>query len=327
MDTTQKTETLTDRFGRMITYLRLSVTERCNLSCVYCRREEQNGGVEEGVLSYEEMARIVQCAASTGITKIRITGGEPLVRKDLDACIAMLRAIPAIEEVTLTTNGILLPRYAKALRRAGLDRVNISLDSLHSAIYRELNGGELGRALAGVDSARELFGSTRVNMVVLKGINDTELKDMVAFGASQNVTVRFLELMPTVKYDHSEWFMSAEEMLEILKKIYTLIPLETSQSGTTARRFRVEETGQEIGIISPVSMHFCDECSRMRLTCQGILIPCLHGKERIGLAEILREGGSDEEITNSFRLAVKMKQEQHTLADHSSFCDMQKIGG
>lgn len=327
MDAIRNTDTLTDRFGRLITYLRLSVTEQCNLHCVYCRRGDQCGVEEEGLLSYDDLARIVRCAAGLGITKVRITGGEPLVRENLDVFIRMLTAVPTIEEVSLTTNGILLSRYAADLHKAGLTRVNISLDSLNAATYRELNGGELGRALRGVESARELFGSTRVNMVVLKGINDTELKDMVAFGASQNVTVRFLELMPTVKYDHSEWFMSAEEMLEILKKIYTLIPLETSQSGTTVRRFRVEETGQEIGMISPVSMHFCDECSRMRLTCQGILIPCLHGKERIGLAEILREGGSDEEITNSFRLAVKMKQEQHTLADHSSFCDMQKIGG
>jgi len=281
----------------------------------------------EGILGYDKLARIVRCAAELGISKIRITGGEPLMREGLDEFIGLLTAIPAIEEVSLTTNGILLPRYADKLKKAGLQRVNISLDSLDPATYTELNGGDLSQALTGIDTANAIFGSVRVNMVVLKGINDTELVDMIAFGGRKNVTVRFLELMPTRKSDHSDWFMPASEMLEILERAYTLLPVGSTPAGTTARSYIIQETGQEAGIISPVSMHFCDECNRIRLTCRGVLLPCLHGKERIDLAGILQGGGTDEAVTECFRTAVKQKQAFHMLDDSCSFCDMQMIGG
>ena len=230
----KNTDTLTDRFGRRITYLRLSVTERCNLRCLYCRREGVCVDRGEGILGYDELARIVRCAAGLGISKIRITGGEPLMREGLDEFIGLLTAIPAIEEVSLTTNGILLPGYADKLKKAGLQRVNISLDSLDPATYTELNGGELSQALTGIDTANTIFGSVRINMVVLKGINDTELVDMIAFGGRKNVTVRFLELMPTRKSDHSKWYMPASEMLEILERAYTLLPVASTPAGTTA---------------------------------------------------------------------------------------------
>jgi cyclic pyranopterin phosphate synthase len=279
------------------------------------------------MLSYDDLARIVRCAVSLGITKVRITGGEPLMRKQLHTFIALLTKIPAIKEVSLTTNGILLPRYAHELRQSGLQRVNISLDSRDPATYKELNGAELSLALRGIEAAIDVFGSARINMVVIKGINDTELVDMVAFGGEKKLTVRFLELMPTRINDHQDWFMPAEEILETLGTVYTLRPLSSRVPGTTARIFSVVETGQEIGVISPVSMHFCDECSRMRLTSRGELIPCLHGKERIGLADILHGGGSDEEIRDCFRAAAEKKQAYHTLDGSSSFCDMQMIGG
>jgi cyclic pyranopterin phosphate synthase len=319
--------TLTDRFGRRISYLRLSVTDQCNLHCLYCRRKESQTGPAEDILSYDELARIARCAATLGITKIRITGGEPLMRENLNMFIAHLAAVSAIEEVSLTTNGMLLPACAEKLHKAGLKRVNISLDSLDPATYHAINGGNLDHALDGVDTACTVFTSTRVNMVVLRGINDTELPDMVSFGGKKSISVRFLELMPTRNINCKDRFMPAVEMQSRLKKIFTMTPVPSAGPGSTADWYRVEETGGEIGFISPVSANFCDECSRLRLTCRGILIPCLHGVERIAVTDVLRNGGSDEDIRECFRAAASMKQEFHGLDTDSTFCDMHAIGG
>ncbi len=316
-----------DRFGREITYLRLSVTDRCNLHCRYCRFTDNDYSALSAELSVKNLVRIAHCAVKLGIRKIRLTGGEPLLRDNLPELAAQLNSIPGLETLAITTNGTLLPVYAEALNNAGVSRFNISLDSLDSTTYHAINGGILDDALAGITAVRTMCDDVRINMVVMRGINDRELPAFIQFGAEKGVSIRFLEIMPTRHPGQPELLVPEKEMKEILDQRYRLTRLENPEQGSTTAVYHVQETGQSIGFISPVSTPFCVECNRIRVSSDGMIVPCLHARERIDLQPALENTDSDDAIINSFMAAADIKRQQHALNCGDSSCDMQIIGG
>ncbi len=312
---------LKDIYHRTIDYLRVSITDRCNLRCIYCMPPEGVMPFEhKEILRYEEIVRIVKIAASIGLRKIRITGGEPLVRKDVIYLIASLRNIPGIEEISLTTNAILLSRYAKQLAEAGLNRVNISLDSLNPDRYAEITrGGDIHMVLKGVREA-EMVGLNpiKINMVPIRGLNEDEIEEFSRLTLRYPYQVRFIEFMPFGIQDNwrPEKFISTEEMKSIVACIGTLTPAKLSRAGP-ARYYRFDGAPGVIGFISPLSNHFCNECNRLRLTADGKLRPCLFSETEIDLKPTLRSSASDDEIKRLLKLSIDTKPEGHNLSIHN----------
>lgn len=291
-----------DRFGRDIRYLRVSVTDRCNLRCEYCMPED---GVadkgHESILSNEEIIRVIRAAASYGIGKVRLTGGEPLVRLGFVQLCEDIAAIPGIEELTLTTNGLLLPGMAHDLKRAGVSRVNISLDTLQAEKYRRITRvGNLKGALAGIEAARAagLF-PIKINAVLIKGFNDDELMDLARLSMDEDVHVRFIELMPIGEGCRfwPEGYLSAEDAIALMPGIKSL-----DENDGVAQSWRLPGAGGTVGFIKPVSHHFCGSCNRLRLTADGMLKPCLHSD-----SEIPVRGLRDEELRAAFEAAIMSK--------------------
>jgi len=306
---------LNDRFGRRMSYLRISVTDRCNLQCNYCRpgRDVFCPIAHEAVLSFEEITRVVRVAASLGMDKVRLTGGEPLVRRDLPDLVRMLKEIPAIRDLALSTNAMLLERHAKALADAGLKRLNISLDTLRPERFRRITGGgKLETALNGIRAAMHHgFSPVKVNVVVMRGINDDEIADLIDFGAGRGIQMRFIEFMPMC--DGSNWsesHMPVSEMLAMPEVRARLADVPAEGDGHAAARYIPLVGGKgEAGFISPMSNRFCDGCNRLRLTADGKIRPCLPADQEVDVREALRTGGTDEEIAGLFRGAVLMKPE------------------
>ncbi|HBL50078.1 MAG TPA: GTP 3',8-cyclase MoaA, partial [Firmicutes bacterium] len=312
-----------DRLGRKITYLRVSVTERCNLRCLYCRPESDsgagdgdcgnsNGGLGAAALDNESFLRIIAAAAALGVKKIRLTGGEPLVYPDLAALVAGIRAIAGIEEITLTTNGLLLAEQAGQLKAAGLDRVNISMDSLEVTRFAELTrGGDLKKVLQGMAAAMAAgLSLIKLNVVLVKGVNDCEISDFATLTMGLPIQVRFLELMPFgigAEMGRSA-VVSADE---VIARLPDLIPVEINkaQNAGPARVFRLPGARGTIGFISPVSSCFCPSCNRLRLTSNGLLQPCLFSAEGIDIGTAARSGVSSEELSAIIRRAVLAKPE------------------
>ena len=293
---------LSDRFGRQMTYLRLSVTDRCDMRCLYCMPEEGEGyQARDEVLSFEEVRRLVRILAGLGITHIRITGGEPLIRRDLPVLIGMLSGIDGLQDLSLTTNASRLAPIAGELKAAGLNRINISIDSLDpDRFHRITRGGRLSDVLSGIDRALEAgLTPLKLNTVVMRGINDDELADLVAFAIARGATHRFLEVMPlgSVGLENRAGFMPAAEIRKTIEKRYPLEPLPFHY-GSTARDFRVAGTESQIGIISPVSERFCSSCNRLRLSARGRLQLCLAYEDGVDLKKPLRTGWSDEAISD-----------------------------
>jgi GTP 3',8-cyclase len=322
---------LIDSFGRRINYLRLSVTDRCNLRCSYCMPPDGVPKLAHGeMLSYEELLRVAREAVSLGIEKIRITGGEPLVRKGLVGFIEQLAAIPGLKELVLTTNGVLLREMALPLRRAGVQRLNISLDSLNSKTFAGITrGGELHRVLDGIAAAEEAgFPPVKINMVVMRGVNDDEVPDFAALTFQRPCTVRFIEYMPTIR--ERGWDSLSIAGNEILARIghhYPLVPLVGSEMAGPARNFKIPGASGAIGIITPISGHFCDSCNRIRVTAAGLVRGCLFAEEGIDLKAYLRQGDNGE-LREILRRVVTGKPVRHRLADeeHASVA-MSQIGG
>jgi len=266
-----------------------------------------------GILSFEEIHRLVSVFATLGIRKIRLTGGEPTVRKDLSYLVSMLSALPGIEEVTMTSNGILLAETLDELHRAGLSRVNISLDTLRPERFRAITRRDgIAKVLAAIDQALSLnMHPVKLNVVVMRGVNDDELLDFADFAIRKRVTVRFIEFMPFAGNRwQSEYFISSDEIRERLSRTYALRPLgeETSSS---AREWEISGQETRIGFISPVSNHFCASCNRLRLTVDGALRTCLLSNAEISLRDLLRGGASDEELTRSILASLNEKPETH----------------
>lgn len=268
------------------------------------------------ILGYEEIIRIVQIAANMGVRKIRITGGEPLVRKNITHLIKRIKNIEGINDLSLTTNGILLDQYAEALIYAGLDRVNISLDSLKPDRYKEITrGGDINSVLRGIESAEKAgFIPIKINMVPIRGVNDDEIEEFAKLTLKTSYQVRFIEFMPfgTPGLWGHERFISAEEIKSIIENIAPITPVKLRKSGP-ARYFKLDGGAGMIGFISPLSNHFCRECNRLRLTADGKLRPCLFSETEIDLKTPLRNNATDKEIERLIRLSIALKPEGHNI--------------
>jgi cyclic pyranopterin phosphate synthase len=274
------------------------------------------------ILRYEEIVRILRIAVNTGVRKVRITGGEPLVRKNISRLIKMIKGIEGIDELSMTTNGILLDRYAEELSDAGLDRVNISLDSLKPDIYREITrGGVIDAVLKGIEASEKAgLVPVKINMVPIRGLNDDEIADFAKITLKSPYQVRFIEFMPFGTEDmwSQEKFISAEEIKSIVEKIGDLIPAKMRKSGP-ARYFRFDGAAGVVGFISPISNHFCKECNRLRLTADGKLRPCLFSETEIDLKPALRSNSPDAEIKRLIELSIAVKPESHSMKIENLF--------
>jgi cyclic pyranopterin phosphate synthase len=310
---------LSDSFQRPINYLRISVTDRCNLRCVYCMPEEGVALMSHyDILSYEEIFTIVKAAAELGINKVRLTGGEPLVRAGLEDLVRLLAGIEAINDISLTTNGILLARYAAGLKDAGLMRVNVSLDTLQPEKFRRITRrGRLEDTLAGIAAARSVgLNPVKINMVVMAGVNDDEIQDFARKTVDDGWHVRFIELMPTSGNEFlASKLVPAEEIRKRLEPLGRLEPWRTDVGNGPAKYFRLPGASGTIGFITPVTEHFCYQCNRLRLTADGKLRPCLLNEDEIDLREPLRGGASDAELKGLIEKAIVGKPRGHHLAD------------
>lgn len=313
-----------DHFGRLITYLRLSVTERCNLRCSYCRKEE-GGCPKVKELSAEEFIRIARACATMGINKIRVTGGEPTLRRDLIQIVQGLSAIPGIEEVTMTTNGLFLASQAAGLKKAGLSRVNISLDSLDADKFRAMTGGDLPTVLAGIDAALQAgLHPVKLNAVLIRGRNDDEVDDFIALSRDKPLDVRLIELMP-LGGTWEDDSLRVDNSRLISERPY-LIPIPPRYESQPSRDFRVEGHQGRVGFISPISHRFCGSCNRIRIMSDGMLRPCLGSNLEFSLKDAL--AGSDEQLQQAIREAIYAKPVGHHFErDFKSERNMSRIGG
>ncbi len=326
---------LKDSFNRTISYLRISVTERCNFRCVYCMPAEGIKLAQRNeLLSFEEIARTVRVGVKLGLSKIRLTGGEPTVRRDLPELVRMLKAISGITEIAMTTNGARLFDLAEPLKQAGLTRLNISLDTLRPEGNRELTRRDLLPAvLKGVDQAIAAgFAALKFNAVILRGINDDELGEMVLYAHEKRAQMRFIEFMPmgAARQDERNKTVTMPEMLERLKEQFDLVPEENNSSGDPARGWRCRRSNARVGFITSMSDHFCGSCSRMRLTAEGGLRPCLHQDAEVDLKAVLRGGGDDRKVAEAFQRAANLKWSGHQInafVPLYSRREMVRIGG
>lgn len=310
---------LSDSFQRPINYLRISVTDRCNLRCVYCM---PLSGVStlahEGILRYEEINTIARAAAEMGIDKIRLTGGEPLVRAGLPELVAMLADIGTINDISLTTNGTMLARYAAELKKAGLNRVNISLDSLKPDRFQAItrSDAELADVLEGIEAARGVgLEPVKLNMVVIPGVNDDEVLDFAARTIDEDWHVRFIEIMPVNGEMKAPQFVAASEMKKRIEKLGKLEPCLPSAGNGPAKYFKLPGSKGTIGFITPVSEHFCFNCNRLRLTADGKLCPCLLSDYEVDIKTPLRGGVDAEGLKKLIEEAVANKPKQHHIAE------------
>ena len=304
-----------DSFQRHINYLRISVTDRCNLRCIYCMPPEGVALASHGeILSYEEISIVAQVGAKLGINKIRLTGGEPLVRAELPKLVQMLSQIEEIDEVSLTTNGTLLKRYIPMLKQSGLSRINISLDTLQADRFRHITRlGELRDVLYGIEAARDTgLDPVKINMVVMRGINDDEVLDFANMTYKEGWHVRFIELMPFANVAQP---VSSSEMRQCIASLGKLEPYLRVTGNGPATYYRLPGAEGTIGFISPITECFCSNCNRMRLTSDGKLCPCLLADGEIDLKEALRHNASPQELERLFLKAVASKPERHHLAD------------
>lgn len=300
---------MNDGTGRSITYLRLSVTDLCDLRCRYCMAEE---GVEkhphEALCSFEELQEFAAAAARLGVNKIRITGGEPLVRRDIPELCAMLRAVPGVAELCLTTNGIRLAQLARPLRKAGVDRLNISLDSLRPERYRAITRVDgLDAVLSGIRAAEDAgFENLKINCVLLGGVNDDEIEDFVRLTLNKPWQVRFIELMPmgVCAAWPRERFLSAQAVLDRVPQ------LQAIGAGGVAKLYRLPGAAGTVGLIEPMSCAFCADCSRIRITADGKLKPCLHSD-----AELSLRGLTGAALEQAIRRGIAMKPQRHHLEE------------
>ena len=324
---------LIDTFGRRINYLRLSVTDRCNLRCSYCMPAGGVAKLQHGdLLSYEELHRVASACVASGIEKIRITGGEPLVRKGLVGFLERLSALPGLKELVLTTNATLLAEMALPLRRAGVTRLNISLDSLEPANFARITrGGDLSRVLAGIAAAEQAgFPPVKINMVVMRGVNDHELLDFAALSVDKPYTVRFIEYMPTLRDE--QWdaqSMAGSEILQRIAQRYPLLPLVSTEMAGPARNFKIEGAAGAIGIITPVSGHFCDSCNRIRVTATGVVRGCLFSDHGVDLKPLLADA-DPALLSQTLCRIVTEKPGRHHLAEEATGkvrVNMSRIGG
>ncbi len=305
-----------DPFGRHITYLRVSVTDRCDFRCVYCMAEDMTFLPKSEVLSLEELDRLCGAFIGLGVKKLRITGGEPLVRKGIMTLFEDLGRhleTGALEELTLTTNGSQLAKYALALADIGVRRINVSLDSLDADRFKALTRiGDLGKVLAGIDAALEAGLKVKINTVALKGVNDGELNDLVRWCGDKGCDMTLIETMPLgeISEDRTDQYLPLSIARAELEKSWTLTDT-THNTGGPARYTMVEETGQYLGFITPLTHNFCESCNRVRVTCTGTLYMCLGQEDATDLRQPLRASESDEPLVEAIHEAIARKPKGH----------------
>ncbi len=310
-----------DGFGRRIEYLRISVTDKCNLRCVYCMPEEGLPWLtRDRILSYEEITRLVRIMAKLGLRRLRITGGEPLVRRDLATLVRMLAAVPGIEDIALSTNAVLLARHARDLKEAGVSRVNVSLDSLRAERVDEIarRPGSHAKIMEGLEAAEAVgFEPIKLNAVIMRGQNDDELADFARITRERPWHVRFIEVMPVGENlsVSAERYIPAAEMLDRVRRIGELQPVAGPPGNGPATYFRFPGAPGTVGVITPMSHNYCDRCNRMRLTADGQLRPCLFGALQTNLRDPLRRG---EPIEPLIQHTLRVKPERHNLVRGSA---------
>lgn len=323
-----------DQFGRNITYLRISVIDRCNLRCLYCMPGLPNVGPREDLLSNDELLELAGIFAELGVTKIRLTGGEPLLRPGLVELVAGLARIPGVRQLAISTNGVLLQRYAHSLKEAGLQRVNVSLDTLSAEKFALITGMDRWQAVVdGIGEAKAVgLQPVKVNVVLMKGGNDDEILDLVGFAIARGLELRFIEWMPTnpqVDIEREGKFLSNEFARARIEQHYRLTP-DDPDPHSPARGFLIEGGPARVGFISPLSNFFCALCNRVRLKANGRIKTCLHGPEELDLKAMLRAGFPHLEIQRQIAQAVFLRPEQHFLnrpeGAHRDFV-MTEIGG
>ncbi|MGD9475739.1 MAG: GTP 3',8-cyclase MoaA [Eubacteriaceae bacterium] len=317
-----------DHYGRRINYMRISVTDLCNLRCVYCMPEE---GVQKHLhkknMSFEEIISLIKAGTQLGIDKIRLTGGEPLVRNGIVELVKAIGQIDGINDLTMTTNGILLPKYAKDLKNAGLNRVNISLDTFDEKKYHQITRwGNLDNVMAGIEAAMAVgMNPIKINTVLIKGFNDDEIEKFVNFTIENPVDVRFIELMPlgeSSNYAQNKYLSNAE----VLKQIPELMAVLEPEKTGPAEYYQVPGAKGRVGLINPISKHFCSECNRIRVTTDGKIKPCLHSDFEIDILKLREEGLTYLQILEK---AIGAKPERHLLEDNEKQMvrNMNEIGG
>jgi len=308
-----KRQELHDSFGRKLNYLRISVTDRCNMRCDYCRPSADAYQAEprSHILSFEEIARIVNVAASLGVNKVRITGGEPLVRKDLPDLVAQLSAIDGITDLAMTSNATYLAKHAVALKDAGLNRINISLDTLNPLRFKRLTGSDIQPVLDGIQAAKDAgLLPIKLNTVLMKGINNDEVAALIDFASDMGATIRFIELMPMKQgLDWDKHYISVEDVLA-QDDVQARVDISPMQTGNTAARYLPLKHGKgEVGFIMPMSDRFCEGCNRLRLTADGGLRSCLPEDKHMNLRDVIRRGGGDDDIRAVFMRSALIKPE------------------
>lgn len=314
--------TLRDHYKRHINYLRISITDRCNLRCTYCMPPE---GIfhlsHRDILTYEEIVRLAQIALNEGISKIRITGGEPLVRKGVVNLVHSLSRLEGIQDLSMTTNGILLSDYAQPLAAAGLQRVNVSMDSLQPGLFRDITrGGDLSLVWRGIEKAQAAgLSPIKINVVAIQGSNESEIVDFARLTINNDYQVRFIEFMPIGNGNGWEQgrYLSCSSIKTLIEKQHPLSPVYHSREGMSgpAELYRLAGARGMIGFINPVSRHFCATCNRLRLTADGKLRPCLFSDQEIDVRQALRSGGSDEALKELLHRALSSKPKGHTLME------------
>lgn len=331
---------LVDSHGRVLRDLRVSITDRCNFRCLYCLPETeaaqnfyrghwanlpdsapivQQWVPKSNILSFEEIERLIRIAVSLGIQKIRLTGGEPLLRHEVEKLVAGVARIPGIEDLAMTTNGFLFAQKARALRDAGLQRVSFSLDSLDRANFKKMTGRDgLDEVLQGIRLARELgFHPVKVNAVVIRGINDHEIIPLVKFARDQNISMRFIEFMPldSARAWQREMVITGRQILDEIKSHFDLRLVDSNNPSSTSKRWTFPDGVGEVGIIAPVSEPFCGHCNRIRLTADGKIRTCLFSVTEHDLRARLRNGSSDEELVEALKAIVWQKEARHRIGE------------
>jgi cyclic pyranopterin phosphate synthase len=322
---------LTDRFGRRIDYVRLSVTDRCDLRCSYCMPEGFKGFEEpDHWLTFDEIERLIGAFARLGVTRIRLTGGEPLLRRDIAALARRIAALPGVEDLSLSTNATQLDKHAQALKAAGITRLNVSLDSLQQARVEKINGRDvLAKVMNGLSVAQDAgFSPIKLNMVALAGTNEDEIDEMVAFCIQRGFVLRLIEAMPMGATGRNAEYMDLQPVKERLRSQFNLV--ETTIPGAGPARYLGTPDGRfNVGFITPVSQHFCQTCNRVRIAVDGTAYLCLGQEEKYDFRPLLRGGCSDAEIEAAIIEAVNLKPERHEFreAPHKILRFMSMTGG
>jgi len=323
---------LIDPFGRTINYLRLSVTDRCDLRCSYCMPEEGVAKLgHHDILSYEELFLLAEAAVALGVEKVRVTGGEPLVRKGILDFLQRLSGLSGLRELVLTTNGMQLAGLAEPLRQAGVQRLNVSLDSLRPEVFARITRrGELSRVLAGIEAAKAAGLPLKINMVVMRGINDDELAEFAALTQDGTCSVRFIEYMPAIQAESwQELVVPGREILERLAAEFKFAPVLRQALAGPAREYRIQGAKGTIGVITALSGHFCQDCNRFRITASGKLRSCLFADQEADLRPLLA-GGDPAAVRDALARLITAKPQGHGMneaeAGHRAF-SMAQIGG